>query len=300
MKKRNNRAVEILILLGGCLVLPPTTWASHYYGPSGAVAGAQIFNWEYNSILANCSSGFLPSAAACDTGTVLGYSYSGDAYSGSAAGIAKLANGVLDLNVSGGNAISSGANVGIKDSLYFQGATAGQMGQLTMTATGALSGDNAEVQESLYVSFMYDYSTPYGYAGPGPWDNSATASTRYPLSWCYAPSALPTQACYSSDGQNLMVSVTFPLNSDGIYFVAAMNGYVTGEGGVGYTDPFIVTLPPGVTFTSASGLFLAPAADTAVPEPSSALLVGIVIAAILGFRKARKRVAPSDRIARMC
>jgi len=69
-------------------------------------------------------------------------------------------------------------------------------------------------------------------------------------------------------------------------------------GGAYYGDTSYITfdLPPGVTFTSDSGVFLtqSPFAATAAPEPSTwaILLMGLVALGFAGCRRARSPVAP--------
>ena len=284
MKKRGGVAVEILMLLGGCLLLPTTIWASSIYGPSGAQATAGVFDNGGSSLIAFCNSGLISSVASCDTGTILGYSSAGPAFSGSASSNAAVATGGLTVTTGGAGAdgIQEGAGAVINDTLYFHGGNAQQTGQITMTATGTLAGNDSYAMVSLRDHFTYPLYMPYGFAGNGPWENITAAWTNQLGSTCYSPSALPTEVCASSDGQNLSVSVTFPLSVDGVYFIFAMNGVSSGDGAVSYTDPITVTLPPGVTFTSDSGQFLTqPEGSPTVPEPSSAWLLGIGMASIV-------------------
>jgi hypothetical protein len=146
------------MLSGGCFLLPTTVWASSIYPPSGAAADATVQDTgdPNSNVLAFCFTGLIPSAAACNTGSISGYSTTGDAYMASAFSNAAPVTGGLTVTTVGvgADAIYSTADAFINDTLYFHGATAGQMGQITMTATGTLSGNLSAVSESLTVCFL--------------------------------------------------------------------------------------------------------------------------------------------------
>jgi len=214
----------------------------------------------------------------------------GHAFSASATGTAVVASGDLAVAIGGVGdpGIAEGASAAFSDTLYFHGGNAQQTGQITMTASGDLEGIGSYAAETLFVyftSFLPSY-------GNGPWGNGDTAATTQPGSSCSSASPLPSEVCRSSDGRNLSISVTFPLSADGVYIAFRLEAGNSGDGGVRYTDPITLTLPPGVTFTSESGLFLTQqAGSTTVPEPSSAWLLGIAMAGMVGLRQTRKQVS---------
>ena len=290
MKKRGGVAVEILMLW--CLLLPTTIWAGSIYGPSGVYAAARwtdLSDIHYPFLMAGCNSGLVPLAASCVMGPITGLTSDGDAFSASASGYAAAATGGLTARVYGGGPddiqVDGGASVG--DTIYFHGGNAQQTGTMTMTATGTSSG-NGFADEFLHVAYYKDFGPRFG---NGPWVLNAQAWTNQPGSGC--DSGRFGQVCEASDGQLLTVSVTFPLADPGVFLLFSLSARSFGDGLVDYTDPITLTLPPGVTFTSESGVFLTQQEASPVPEPSSALLLGIGMAGIVGLRQTRRRVSRS-------
>jgi PEP-CTERM motif-containing protein len=83
-----------------------------------------------------------------------------------------------------------------------------------------------------------------------------------------------------------LLSSAIPVDVGAIDLTVALSALANGTGTANYSDPIKITLPPGVTFTSESGLFLT--APSTVPEPSSLLLIVTGLAGT--FSEVRRRM----------
>jgi hypothetical protein len=186
--------------------------------------------------------------------------------------IADLASQGLEIHIdiAPSSAVDNGdVKAGFEDTLRFANVQPGQTGTLTMSLTGgdALNSQGLSGDGSLSLVYVTDPSNIVGSQVPGSNRDGVTNSAG-------------------------VVSFTFPLNSsDYLFFTAQLHAGIP-EGFTGITtirDPFMLSLPAGVTFTSASGVFSA--SPAAAPEPSPLLLLGSggMIAALAGWRRVTRR-----------
>jgi len=258
------KTIKVVLM---ALAILPAAWAGSIWGSPFALAIDGVVP------IMECNTGNLPGSASCSTGPI-----SGSGFTASGSSYAALAGGDLTVNgsVVGAQGVIVYGTAEIFDSLYFQGGNSGQFGQITMTSTGTVTGDrnNNFATAGMIVS--------YGDLFNGTFQVAQSVTTRNPHPTQCDAGALGAQICYSSDGQNLTVTATFPLSPDGIGVAFTLNSLVSVPGALSYTDPITITLPPGVTYTSESGTFLTAAA--AVPEPSSTAFFVMGILTLLGRR----------------
>jgi hypothetical protein len=91
-----------------------------------------------------------------------------------------------------------------------------------------------------------------------------------------------------SDGHDLSISWDFSLSSipsTGLEFRSLLE-CLSGTGTCNYVDPFTITLPAGVTFTSASNQFL----TAPVPVPAAVWLFGSGLLGLIGVARRRKNL----------
>jgi hypothetical protein len=155
-----------------------------------------------------------------------------------------------------------------------------------MTATGTAVGGDPSIYGNIstaQISFGGYYSDTGGDLGTV-WTNAISSS-------CFT-NAAGVVKCLSSDGTNLSISMDFPLSSlsSGLNFHMSLDcsayGNASGYGNssCSYKDPFTITLPAGVTFTSASGQFL----TAPVPVPTAAWLFGSGLLGLVGAARRKK------------
>src|SRR5947208_1329719 len=259
--------VKSITVVTVAMSMLPAAWAGSIWGSPFALAIDGVVP------VIECNTGNLPGSASCTTGTI-----SGPGFTASSSSYAALAGGDLTVNsslVSNQGVIVYGM-AEIFDSLYFQGGNSGQFGQITMTSTGTVTGDgiNNWASAGMIVN--------YGDLFTGLFQVAQAVTTKNPHATQCDAGALGAQICYSSDGQNLTLTATFPLSPDGVAVAFTLNSFVSVPGALSYTDPITITLPPGVTYTSESGTFLT--STSAVPEPSSMPIFAMGILTLLGRR----------------
>ncbi len=179
-----------------------------------------------------------------------------------------------------------GASAFIYDFLKFSSYPSGQ--HVTIMATGSytstLPGGFATL--GLDVSFSQDPSAAN--------NNSFDIDTFNVASGCMNPSLFPdVTVCRNNSGGSLSASIDFPINyvnpANGVYlrtYLQCVDHSATGGGSCDAMDPITITLPPGVTFTSASGQFLT--APAAVPVPAAGWLFGSGLMGLLGVARRKK------------
>lgn len=274
MNKNKSAFARLACLLA--LLVPLLAPAFPVYPPS-AGAAADVGGTQ----VPNCSSVNQPSHAACATG---GSGIAGDglAYVASASSSASLGSGdlVVQASVTGDINTNPIGVAALTDTLFFHGTVApGARLIVNLTAGGGLAGT---AQADLNFT---------GFWADGGSFTHTQASTLQLGSSCITDPVSTVVTCETSSGGALDVNVNLPLSllGNGYNFVANLScqayGGVT-PGSCSYDDPFTVTLPQGVTFTSASGVFL----TSPVPLPASAwlLLSGLGGFALLGRRRGVK------------
>ena len=262
--KKNAMIKKIVLALA--LITASTVVSANLVPGIGAQALAG------NSV-ASCVTGFLIPTASCSAG------------GGSAS--ATLNTGDITVQAAwGGTAGGAVLAVGIiQDTLYFQGASpANGRGTIKMTtATGTLTG-SATADEEMWVGGFNNLPTGGMIQG--------TTTTGYLQDTCYDPgiysrgSPYGVILCVFSNGHDLSLSWDFPLSSipsTGLEF-RAMLSCNPNTGTCNYQDPFTVTLPAGVTFTSASGQFL----TAPVPVPAAVWLFGSGLLGLIGVARRKK------------
>ncbi len=229
----------------------------------------------------SCVTDFLIPMASCSYG---GASASATVSNGTTANL-----GDITVQATGNNTGISGVMAGgiIQDTLSFQGnIPANGRGKIEMTATGTLSG-SAYASEDLWVG-GFNVS---GLLTPGNMIQGAVVTGNI-QNTCYDPgisssgSPYGITLCVFSDGHNLGISWDFPLSSvasTGLEFRALLECIAAGAGQTcNYQDPFTITLPAGVTFTSAANQ-LAP-----VPVPTAAWLFGSGLLGLIGVARRKQ------------
>jgi hypothetical protein len=215
--------------------------------------------------------------------------------SGYASAYANMNTGTLTAHVSVPSSpygASGYAGAVIYDFLKFNGYTSGQHMVITETGSGAASFENGYAALGLQLSFSQDPSSPIGTAEVF---GSASTVVAFGGSGCSNPSLFPdVTVCKNSSGGSLSVSIDFPIDyitnpSNGVFMQASVNcidngGSITIGGTCDVTDPITITMPAGVTFTSASGQFL----TAPVPVPAAVWLFGSGLLGLIGVARRKK------------
>ncbi|HXZ46144.1 MAG TPA: VPLPA-CTERM sorting domain-containing protein [Pseudolabrys sp.] len=275
MVLKNMRCLALVgnIALTMFIAVPSTVSAAYI----GATVEEHVFGVDSNgnSYLADsCNVDFqIPSAFCAGSGY-------GSAYANMNTGTMTAHYSVPQdslMGIGGG-----GASTFIYDFLKFSGYSSGQHVVITATGSAASTLPNGFADLGLDLSFSQDPSAPN--------NNSFDIDTFNVVSGCTNPSSFPdVTVCRNNNGGSLGVSIDFPINyvnpANGVYlraFLDCTDHSATGGGTCDATDPITITLPAGVTFTSASGQFL-----TAVPVPAAGWLFGSGLLGLVGVARRR-------------
>jgi hypothetical protein len=260
---------------------------SNIYGGIGGEATAAIYD-ESNfggSPVFSCTTGVSFMGQSCNSGLLSETASDGLAYSAQASASAALQTGNLSNYVSGSGPAAGEAPIEeittsmFNDTLSFQGTTADGYGMIGLGAIGSSEGTQASAELKLYVTFLFDDETDSAFAiagtttGDGDCGYSLTAGSLV----CGANESASTPG----------VSLTFPVFTGDVEIKGELVVDNSGAGTAGYTDPITLTLPSGVTYTSASGLFLTETA-VATPEPATTVPLIAVFTALAAGRLLRR------------
>jgi PEP-CTERM motif len=282
-------AVMTLLLAGGAR---PSSLGLYYVLTDSQSAASNNSDIEgdienvYNSTVGATQSlsnlGF--SYTVSGSPNVLGLTSSFDQTSASAGGnssssyaAADLAAGIVraDANSPAGNAYS-GANAEVYDTLSFNipGATSSTTTLLTMdfSLDGTFDG-NGTVQTKLLFGGSGDAETEWGLNFPPAFTKlNGFVSDSYSLS----TSNYTFQGTIAVQGANPTAQIELDLLLSCGAFVSCSEQYQ-------HTGILSLSLPSGVTYTSASGEFL----TAPVPEPGTLFLAGLSLAALIATRRMR-------------
>jgi hypothetical protein len=192
---------------------------------------------------------------------------------GTTAFAADLADGSLKMiGTQATTAGNAGGDIRIGDTVSISGLTGTATVTLQLHVTGVASGPATTVQALLFVG------------GPG-----------LDLVGGPAPNVDFASGLYTSRGTDALINdllqtsiAVSPLNPT-FSFMAELNMQVGGPGGsadFGNTATLELILPPGLSFTSASGTFL-----SAVPVPASFWLLATAIGVVMSARRHARRSA---------
>ena len=216
----------------------------------------------------------------CNTGNVSGatancsavYSQTTPVLSGNATSDANAPDGAVRATAVSTNYYFNGAagqafaTSTLSDVLTFHGPLSGDA-VITMTGTITLTPDFTN-----HSSNGHEFGFTEAYMGLEGVDSTGQEIAQ--ATYC-SPGASTTfcsplklgNAVISNVGTTFTITETFNLAADPVLGVSFFAGAETvGDGTASVVDPITVKLPPGVTFTSASGLFLTHAG---VPEPAA-------------------------------
>lgn len=254
------------------------------FGCGLAMAGPSLFSTSA-SIVGDCvnqsTTGARSASLSVNNGVILTPCADGNYI---VAAASAQSNGSVSVNsdiipIPGTPSTSLTSTAALMDTLTFcpSGGCVGPAGTLlgmgTLTATLS-DGENifGAADLSDYASFTENINDPV---------NSVTASGTAELAGSAADCSGVSNCTVFSGGASvpLTVSIQFAIYAGEAYEVQTMmTSFSIDEGGFLLSDPLSLTLPEGVTFTSASGEF------ASIPEPSSWMLVAGGLALFLGKR----------------
>lgn len=241
----------------------------------GAQVGVHVIEYDAYGNPINtgygCDTGLQIPNASCDGGGSYG------------SGIADMRTAGMAVHASSSGAIESDALANIHDTLFLSGNIPSDAHAVfSAYGSGSVSGD-ASAQIGLSVSFPLS-AIDNGLVVTG------FGSPTYPQG-CSHPYFVPdATVCVSG----YSVSLDLPLSyMDPTYRGLNINLGIScganlsrsgGSGTCDFTDPLTITLPDGVTYTSASGQFL----TAPVPVPAAAWLFGSGLLGLIGVARRKK------------
>jgi hypothetical protein len=270
-------------LLAGLLIVAPLPASA---ASSWAYAGGYALN---NSDPGDKCGPFLEGTrASCDSTHSSTDPLSGETKTGEVHVGADLASGDLFVHAKSAASIptaEAGGEAQIADTLTFGGAIS-PSSVTTFTMSGAMSTSNSDPNGNGFAAGWLDIyddnglltggvacSTPNSAFGCGSTNNQTEVT-------------LVGNSFFISSKVNVDLHKTILVE-----FVVYASSFLTSSADI--TDPITIDLPPGVTFTSASGVFLSDVGGGgSVPETSTwaMMLIGFAGLGFIGYRKTRRVV----------
>ena len=268
-----------LPLTGLLIVAPQPSSAASFWAYAGGYA---LTNSDPND---KCGPVLAPTNASCDvsrssTDPVSGETKSGDVHVG-----ADLASGDLFVHAESAASLptaQSGGEAQIGDTLTFAGAISPNS-VTTLTMSGTMNVSNSADNSHGFAAGWLDIYDDNGLITGG-----VACSTPNAAFGCGATN---NQTEVTLVGNSFFISSTVNISLHKqilAEFVVYASSFLSSSADV--TDPIAIELPAGVTFTSASGVFLTNVGSA--PEPSTwvMMLAGFAGLGVLGCR-ARRRAA---------
>jgi hypothetical protein len=238
----------------------------------------------------HCASVGSDTSATCDATNTSTDASTGETKSGTIDVAADLTSGNLTVHAESMASLptaQAGGEAQIGDTLTFGGAIA-HGSTTTLTMTGTMSDSNSGGGSNSFTGGALEIFDPdTGLL------TSGGACSRPSSGFICDPTNDQTQVSVIGDSFSISSTVNISLHSKILVeFVVSASTFLNGSADI--SDPISIVLPPGVTFTSASGVFLTGAGPSGAPEPSTwaMMLAGFASLAALGWR-ARRRTAAS-------
>jgi hypothetical protein len=234
-----------------------------------------------------CASVGSDTSSTCDATNTSTDPFTGETKSGEIHVGADLTSGDLFVRAESMASLptaQAGGEAQIGDTLTFAGAIS-HGSTTTLTMTGTMSDSNSGGGSDSFTAGSLEIFDDRGLLTAG------GACSRPSSDFICGPTNSQTKVSASGDSFSISSTVDISLHSKILVeFVVFASTFLTGSADI--SDPITIDLPPGVTFTSASGVFLTSAGS--VPETSTwaMMLAGFASLAALGCR-ARRRTAAS-------
>jgi hypothetical protein len=247
-------------------------------------------SWAYagGSVLSNsgkCGPFLEPASASCDDSRSVTDPNTGETESGEVHVGADLAGGDLFVHAtSEGPSADAGGEAQIGDTLTF-GGTISSTSVTTFRMSGTWSTSNSGDNSNGFAAGWLDIFDDNGLLTGGVACSTPNSS--------FGCGSTNNQTEVTVVGNSFFISSTVNVDFHKkvlVEFVVYASTFSTSSADI--SDPISIDLPPGVTFTSASGVFLTRVGS--VPEPSTwaMVLAGFASFAVLGRRARRRTAAP--------
>lgn len=268
--------------LAGLLIVAPLPASA---ASSWAYAGGYALN-DYDPS-GKCGPVLAATSATCDAANTSTDPFSGETKSGEVHVGADLASGDLFVHAKSAASIptaEAGGQAQIGDTLTFGGAISpNSVTTFTMSGTWSYSTSGSNSSGSATGSLdIYDDN--------GLLTGGVACST--PAAGCDSTTNNQTEVTVVGNSFFINSTVNVDLHKKILVeFVVGASTFLTGSADI--TDPITIDLPPGVTFTSASGVFLTHAGS--VPETSTwtMMLAGFAGLGYAGYRRATRAAVRS-------
>jgi hypothetical protein len=258
-----------LPLAGLLIVAPQPSSAANFWAFAGGYA---------LSVSDKCASKGTATSATCDamntsTDPLTGETKSGEIHVG-----ADLASGDLFVHATSEASLptaQAGGEAQIGETLSFGGAIFSNS-TTTLTMTGTMSNSTGFTAGSLEIFDDNGLLTAGG------------ACSKPTGDFICDPTNNQTKVSVVGDSFFISSTVNIELHKEILVeFVVYASTFLTSSADI--SDPITIDLPPGVTFTSASGVFLTGAGS--VPETSTwvMLLLGFAGVSFVGYQQTKKR-----------